>query len=92
MVTCANCPSEAIYNYEGITFCETHLPRFLRTKNGAQPVDILIKKDAPRGDSPVDVSLFNMNPEPVVAELVEDEQVEEIPEPAVKKKSANKAN
>jgi hypothetical protein len=90
MVTCANCPEEAVYNYEGITFCEKHLPRFLRTKNGAQPVELLIQKDAPKGDLPVDASIFNMNPEPVVAELVEEEQVDEAFEPVSNKKSANK--
>jgi len=83
MTTCANCPVEAVYNYEGIPFCETHLPRFLRTKNGAQPVDLLIKKSAPMGDSPVDMSIFNMNPEPVVVLPVEEEPVVK---PVAKKK------
>lgn len=35
MITCANCTSEAKYDYMGIKYCRPHLPRFLVRKDGS---------------------------------------------------------
>lgn len=49
MTTCANCPEAALYAYQvtadlSLSFCEKHLPSFLRAKGA--PVALVQKTDA----------------------------------------------
>lgn len=53
MTTCANCPTEAVYEYSvtkslKIHYCVAHLPRFLKGKKDASLKVKLIEKPAPK--------------------------------------------
>jgi hypothetical protein len=94
MTTCANCVSDAKYDYIGITYCEKHLPRFLRDRNGFPGKHVTILEVNVHGTPFVFVP-----PAPpveffIVEETVEEpvEVVKETPKPQPKKKAATKAN
>ena len=100
MVTCANCANEAVFNYEGTKYCATHLPKFLRTRNGLSPAVRPITKapdftwvppvfDAPGPDIVLGKPVAGdaVTPNNVVVDVVEEvaEEVVEKPAPRSKK-------
>ena len=107
MSTCANCKTDAIYSYLMLTYCNRHLPRFLRDRQG-KPNNLVSVIVAESRRSTVDYSLVPDVLEPVVEpavvvapveevlEAVEPEEVAVITEDAFdktpKKKAAPKAD
>ncbi len=95
MKRCANCDKPAVFNYMSTLYCEPHLPRFLKSRNGLSILVQPIVQDAPSA-TPVwveptgeAVQTFVEVPvevieEPVV-EVVEEEVAVAAPKPAPKK-------
>lgn len=94
MITCANCVSEASWNYLGTKYCDKHLPRFLRNRDGS--VKESVKLVAPASEPTVlfpEVAAFVeektvVEETPVVKETV---VVEDTPKIDYKKKTTPKA-
>ena len=84
MPTCANCSSSAEYNYENILYCNSHLPRFLRTKSG-----VVGDKVTYVAEQPLIISAEVIPSQPIVEETPAVDQIEASSTP--KKKDAPKA-
>ena len=80
MSKCANCVSDAKYDYYRTLYCEKHLPRFIRDRQGKVSAQFcLVHPDA--------VIVADPLPEPVFIEVPEEPEVQA----PVAKKSATKA-
>lgn len=47
MKTCANCTQTAEYDYVGTLYCNTHVPRFLRNKDGSVNAAKVVQESIP---------------------------------------------
>jgi hypothetical protein len=92
MTTCANCVSDATYDYLGIKYCNSHLPRFLRKKDGTIAAIKIETEEAPPWVAPsADIVEVDASPVQVVevletTETAEPVQTEEVVKPAPKRR------
>ena len=47
MKRCANCDKPAVFNYMSTLYCDSHLPRFLKTRQGLSVQVAHVAQDAP---------------------------------------------
>lgn len=86
MVTCANCPREALYTYEVsqdylIHYCQNHLPRFLTSHKNAGLLGLKVTAPVVEEAPVVTKTKKEKKEETVVEEpVVEDSPTEDAPE------------
>ena len=90
MKRCANCETPAVFSYMNTLYCESHLPRFLKGRNGLS-VDVhQVTQDAPAA-APVWVEPTGTPVETFVEPVVEAIVETVVEEPVAAKPAPKKA-